>query len=108
MFRKNPYKEILVELEEGLWEHDFRVDVGIASPYEYDDETFKACCKIFMSAMMYKLWNNSHGLSMEFKEKEAEMCGNELKEFVYKYTGIDTHQLYVEEEGEEGEEVENG
>ena len=94
MFKANPYKEVLIEIEDGLWEHDCRVDDGIAMPYTYDDETFRACMKIMMSGLMYKLWDNSHGLSQDFKEREAEICGEEFKDFVYKYTGIDSTTLY--------------
>ena len=96
MFIKNPYKEVLVEIEDGLWEHDCRVDDGIAMPYMYDDETFRACIKIMMSGLMYKLYDNSWGLTQDFKEREADICGGEFKDFIYKYTGIDSTKLYDE------------
>lgn len=52
--KKNPYSKILIEIETGLWEHDVRIDNGIAPPYSYNDETFRACLKIFINAILGK------------------------------------------------------
>ena len=92
--RTNPYSEVLLEIEQGLWEHDLRVDEGIASPYQYDDETFRACLKIFMSAIMWKLWTFTHGKSLEERESKAERVGNIFRNVILKFTGIDSHALY--------------
>ena len=92
----NPYKESLIVLENGLWDHDLRVEEQHASPYEYDDETFRACIKLFMSSMMWKLWEVQEKNDVEFSIRcdEAESVGNEIKEFVKKWTDIDTRSLY--------------
>ena len=88
---KNPYKEIILELEAALWEHDLRTDELNVEPYDYDDETFRACIKLFMSAMLKKMWDTG-----EATLEKAEQCGLFLREFIKDYTGIDTHDLYKE------------
>ena len=56
--RQNPYAEVLEEIETGLLEHAVRVSDGIAEPYPYTDETFRACLQIFMSGIMWKMFEN--------------------------------------------------
>ena len=92
--RQNPYADVLNEIENGLWEHDLRVEEGIAAPYSYTHESFRACLKIFMSGMMWKLWENMEGTAVQKKAGKAEEMGNEMRNFILKYTGIDTHELY--------------
>lgn len=84
----NPYSAILQELSWGLWEHDVRVEQSIALPYNYSNEDFRACLKIFMSALMKKAFD------FGTDEGTAEKIGNELRIFVLTYTGIDTKKLY--------------
>ena len=88
----NPYKEIIMELEAGLWEHDYRVSEFNVPPYDYDDETFRACIKLFMSAMLKKMWDAGKATP-----EKAEQCGIFIREFIRDYTGIDTHNLYKKE-----------
>jgi len=92
--RKNPYSEVLLEIEQGLWEHDVRVDEGIAMPYSYNDETFRACLKIFMSAMMWKMWTFMSGKDIKEKASKAEKVGNIFRSIILKFTGIDSHASY--------------
>ena len=92
--RVNPYSEVLLEIEKGLWEHDFLVDENKDVPYEYDDVTFRACLKIFMSAVMWKIWIFMYNKPMSEKENIAEKVGNILRDIVLKFTGIDSHTLY--------------
>jgi hypothetical protein len=91
----NPFKEILLELEMALWEHDERVEQGVA-PYEYDDETFRACTKVFMSAMMWKLYAEQNRLNLPIDKREAEAynVGVELKTLIKNWTHINTEDLY--------------
>jgi len=92
--RKNPYAEILTEIEKGLWDQDIRVDEGIAKPYEYDKDAFRACLKIFMSSLMWKLWENKGERGLEEMETRAESVGNELRSLVREFCGIETHDLW--------------
>jgi len=89
----NPYAEVLKEIEAGLWDHDIRVEDNIARPYNYTDESFRACLKIFMSGLMWKLWENMEGQTLEERSSTAEEVGSEIRKFILKYTGIDTHKL---------------
>ncbi len=93
---RNPYTDVLQEIEMGLWEHDFRVDEGIAVPYHYDDKTFRAYIKIFMSGMVWKQWEFMLGKPQAEKEQFSEELGTAFRELVLKYTGIDPHELYEE------------
>ena len=95
-FISNPYAEVLQEIEQGLWEHDARVDEKIAQPYSYDAPTFAASLKIFQSAIMFALWEKQDFIGTQISDRmeEAEKMGLEIKELIQKYTGIDTHKLY--------------
>jgi len=64
MKKETPYGEILMELEDGLWDHDNRVGEGLAEPYSYTNEQFRACLKIFMSALLWMLWDSKKGLDV--------------------------------------------
>jgi len=91
--KTNPYGEILKEIEAGLCDHDDRVEDGDAKPYQYTDQEFRACLKIFMAATMWKLWEKMEAKSIECKAGRAEQLGAELREFILDYTGIDTAKL---------------
>lgn len=93
MQKEIPYGKALVEIESGLWEHDNRVNKGIAEPYTYTDEHFRACLKVFMSAMLWKLWEGN-GENVEIISDMAGKMGEDIKEMVNAYTGIDTYDLY--------------
>ena len=92
--KKNPYSKVLLEIETALWEHDVRVDDGIAQPYEYDDETFRACIKIFTNAILWKLWTYMDGKELDEKADKAEKVGNVIRNTILKFTGIDSHSIY--------------
>jgi hypothetical protein len=93
---KNPYSEVLNEIESGLWEHDARVDLGIAQPYVFNDMDFRACTKIFMSGLMWKMWENQEKEKTSFENrcKEAEDVGHKLNVLLEIYTGINLKDLY--------------
>lgn len=92
--KETPYGDVLLEIEKGLWEHDARVSDGIAEPYSYSNEHFRACIKVFMSALLWKMWEHNKGVEVEKKADLAEKMGRTLRSVVFKFTGIDTHSLY--------------
>lgn len=92
--KENPYGPAIIEIETGLWEHDIRVDEGIAPPYSYTDKQFRACLKLFMSAMQWKMWEYIEKKSEKERLLAAEKMGNDLRATVLEFTGIDTHKLY--------------
>ena len=91
--KKNPYAEILIELEGALWDQDIRVSDGIAQPYEYDNETFRACIKIFTSSFLWKIWENVDEKEIASKWAMAEKAGNDIRSIILKYAGIDSRKL---------------
>lgn len=93
MQKETPYGKVLIEIENGLWEHDNRVNDGIAHPYTYTDEHFRACLKIFMSGLLWKLWEKNDN-DIERMVDLAGKMGEDLKELVGAYTGINTLDLY--------------
>ena len=50
---------------------------------------------IFQTALMDKLYDNQNYLNMSLDDRciMAENCGNELREFILKYTGLDTFKI---------------
>lgn len=83
---------ILCEIELAIM--DF--EVNVAKPPEYSNEGFRAAVKIFMSAMLDKMWKLQEDESID-NNSRAEMAnklGNELRNIVRIYTNIDTHDLY--------------
>jgi hypothetical protein len=83
---------ILVEIEETLWEFEAEAKM---KP-EYSLEGFRATVKIFMSAILDKMWEIQNWDNMQFENREimAEKAGQELRKFIKTFTGVDTHQLY--------------
>lgn len=83
---------ILVELEETLWE--FEAYKGTKPEFTMDG--FRASIKIFMSAVMDKMWElqRNENLSLEDRSAMAEKVGNEVRNLIKVYCDIDTHKLY--------------
>ena len=50
---------------------------------------------VFNSVLVDKIYDNQNyiGMSMEERENMVTNCGNELKNIIEKYTGIDTFQV---------------
>lgn len=85
---------ILVEIENTLWE--FEANSGMKP--EFTDEAFMAATKIFMSILMDKMWNlqTNENISNDDRIKMAENAGNEIRQLIKTYTGMDTHDFYKE------------
>lgn len=83
---------ILYEIECAIWEYE-AADGG--KP-QYGDVGFRAAIKIFMSALMDKMWEVQEydKMCIEDRIKMAESAGNEVSVIVKKYTGIDSRSLY--------------
>ena len=83
---------ILREIEDALWEYEIRFG---AKP-EFTDAGFRAATKIFMSALMDKMWElqENEDLTLTDRENMATKAGEAVRNFVKVYTNIDTHDLY--------------
>jgi len=83
---------ILFEIESTLIEFE----INVAKPPEYTDEGFRASVRIFLSAMLDKMWKlqEDEGLDIDTRADMAEKLGTEIRNIVRVYTNIDTHNLY--------------
>lgn len=61
----------------------------------YTNRDFMNIVIVFQSAMMDKLFEvmNFDNMALEERLKMAEKCGLDLKDYIYKYTNIDTHKI---------------
>jgi hypothetical protein len=84
---------ILEEIENTLWEFEA---VYPTIRTEYSKEGFRASIKIFMSAMVDKMWELQVDESIDFEDriKMAVKLGEDIRKMVKTYTDIDTHDLY--------------
>jgi hypothetical protein len=83
---------VLHEIESALLEFE----ANVARPPQYTDKGFRAAIKIFMSAMLDKMWKlqENEDIDIDARADMAEKLGNELRNMVRIYTNIDTHSLY--------------
>lgn len=83
---------VLSEIESALIEFE----ANVARPPQYTNEGFRAAVKIFLSAMLDKMWKlqEDEGIDIDTRADMAEKLGNELRNIVRVYTNIDTHNLY--------------
>ena len=86
---------ILEKIEELLWENEFKD----GDPPEYTIEGFRASIKIMFSTFMDKMWENQERLNIPQEEREyiVEKAAYEFRDFIMKYTNIDTHKLYEDD-----------
>lgn len=82
----------LLEIETALIEFE----LSSKSKPEYSNEGFRAAIKIFMSALMDKMFDlqKNEDLDMEDRINMAEKAGKEIRSFIKTYTNIDTYELY--------------
>lgn len=86
------FTDLILQLEAKIMDHD---NIK-GTPPNYSIEEFRAITKIFMSAMMDKMYlaDSNSGVSFETMKEKAHNCGTELRELIIKYTGMDTHDFY--------------
>ena len=83
---------ILSEIESALIEYELNIN----RPPEYTDEGFRASIRIFLSAMLDKMWKlqEDERIDINTRADMAEKLGSEIRNIVRVYTNIDTHDLY--------------
>jgi hypothetical protein len=83
---------VLSEIESTLMEFE----INVAKPPEYTDEGFRASIRIFLSAMLDKMWKlqEDEGIDIDTRADMAEKLGSEIRNIVRVYTNIETHDLY--------------
>jgi hypothetical protein len=89
------YSPILVQIEDGL------IDTVALKP-NYTTDGFRAAVYIFQSAMFDKMIDlqEKENMSDEDCELMAKNLGEELRNFIGRCTGIDTHKLFNNESAE--------
>lgn len=75
---------ILNEIEKTLWENEYMFPDDMP---EFTIEGFRGAVKIFTAVMLERAFKKDNKLN-------ATKLGKELKDFIEKYTDIDTHDLY--------------
>ena len=83
---------LLEEIEDVIL--DFEYECGQKPNYSLS--AFRAAIKIFMSALLDKMWDLQveEKISQEDRENMATKAGEELRKLVKTYTNIDTFDLY--------------
>jgi len=86
------YSPILVEIEDGLLEN-------VSFKPNYTKDGFRAAIYIFQSAMFDKMIDLQRKEKLSEKDSElmAKNLGEELRTFIGRFTGVDTHQLFTNE-----------
>jgi len=81
--------EIFTEIEATLYEFH-------GTKPNFTNEGFRGACKIFVDAVMDKMWDKQEkeNKSLDDRLKEAEILGNKIRAIVLEHTGIDTHEFY--------------
>jgi hypothetical protein len=81
----------LCEVEDVLWGCDFA-----EARVSFTDEGFRASVKVFMSALMDKMYElqDKEGLSLDVRLGMAQKAGDGIRDLVKIYTNLDTHELY--------------
>lgn len=83
---------ILEEIEGTLWEHQF---AGMGKP-NFSDTALRAAAFIFASVMLDKMWELMEKEGIEDRDTMGFKMVEDLRKLVKTYTGIDTKELYKE------------
>lgn len=69
--------------------------IGNENKPNYSNRDFMNAVIIFQTALMDKMWDNQTFDNMETEDrlKMAVRCGEELRKFIFIYTGLDTHNF---------------
>jgi hypothetical protein len=83
---------VLEGIEGAIIDHEMLIN----GKTNYTKDGFRAAIKIFMSAVMDKMWElqDKEDMTMEQRGEMATHCGESLRQFVKTYTDIDTYDLY--------------
>ncbi len=82
----NPYEPILKEVATGL------LEVAEIKPNFSNDALLDATF-IFQTVFMDKFYDSWKDMPLDIQENRAKKAGETLKDMIYKFTGLDTHEL---------------
>ena len=91
----NNHAEHLEALANSFLEQSVNAKLGENKP-NYTNRDFMNALIIFQNALMDKMFDNQNYLDMDLIDREqmAINCGNELRDFVLKYTGLNPSNIY--------------
>ena len=91
------FSPILEEIDNAMWQ--FKYEFPNTKP-EFTTEGFRSAISIFMFAMTDKLYENLEikNATQNEAEFEAMQLGQELRQMVLRYTGIDTYDLFSDKQ----------
>ena len=83
---------VLKNIEHALWEWELHK----GDKPEYSTEGFRAAVKIFISALMDRIWElqELEEISIEDRILMVEKAGRDVRALVKTYTNIDTHEMH--------------
>ena len=90
----NNHAEHLALLANSFLEQAINAKLGENKP-NYTNRDFFNVLIIFQNALMDKMFDNQNYLDMDLIDREqmAINCGNELRDFVLKYTGLNPSNI---------------
>ncbi len=90
----NNHAEHLEVLANSFLEQSVNAKLGENKP-NYTNRDFFNVLIIFQNALMDKMFDNQNYLDMDLIDREqmAMNCGNELRDFVLKYTGLNPSNI---------------
>ena len=90
----NNHSKDLALLANSFLEQAINAKLGENKP-NYTNRDFMNALIIFQNALMDKMFDNQNYLDMDLIDREqmAINCGNELRDFVLKYTGLNTSNI---------------
>ena len=90
----NNHAEHLALLANSFLEQAINAKLGENKP-NYTNRDFFNVLIIFQNALMDKMFDNQNYLDMDLIDREqmAMNCGNELRDFVLKYTGLNPSNI---------------
>lgn len=83
---KNPYEPILKQIATRM------LETAEIKP-NYSNDAFMDAVLIFQSVLMDKLYDIYIDYPLELQEKRAQAAGEELRNFILKFTSLDTIEL---------------
>ena len=83
---KNPYEPILKQIATRM------LEVAEIKP-NYSNDAFTDAVLIFQSVLIDKLYDSYIDYPLELKENRAQLAGEELRNFILKFTSLDTIEL---------------
>jgi ABC-type dipeptide/oligopeptide/nickel transport system ATPase component len=83
---KNPYAPILKQIATRM------LEAAEIKP-NYSNDAFTDAVLIFQSVLIDKLYDSYKDYPLELQENRAQVAGEELRNFILKFTSLDTIEL---------------